>query len=186
MSILEYKEIPPEHSYPLLPGAFNSGIFFGFIINNKFDEYKAHINPQQGLVPSRYSHFTYVDEQATLNLLYGFILHPDEKYIPFVKGFSQIESTFFKYICTKKKFTTAYKKYLDDWGLECKESFGYIADGLYPIDITPTALELCSFLRDFDLNGSYSRCNDLTLLYTYPVWKLFIISNPLQELLDFE
>lgn len=89
-------------------------IFIGCCIKSQYDEERININEQ--LDPQRIDHCE--------RFLYGLLFEPERTYLEFCKDLEKIKSI----------DLYSYNKILLKNNLSCEENFGYLEDGLYPLD----------------------------------------------------
>lgn len=103
-------------------------LFLGYRVKNKLDEKRLSI--KSIYKPKLVSHFT--SDKLEPMFFYGIELFAKNK---FTDLFEILNKEMGTYINNNDEFLNVYKKLLNTYNLSCHNCYGYLADGIYPIDI---------------------------------------------------
>tara|TARA_Y100000310_G_scaffold336481_1_gene421122 strand:- start:8163 stop:8729 length:567 start_codon:yes stop_codon:yes gene_type:complete len=113
-------------------------IFLGIKVKNKFDEERFSIKNMYK--PRLIAHFKR-HTQLEPTFLYGIEIKPKKRYIKMLDLLNS--KMYLNKNCTYENFIQTYRMLLTSFNLSCHNCYGYLADGMYPIDIE----HLCKISR---------------------------------------
>ena len=103
-------------------------VFLGFRVKNKLDESRLSIKNIYN--PKLVAHFT--SQKLNPMFFYGIELSYKSK---FNSLFDILNKEMNLYANNNEKFLSAYKTLLTSYNLSCHTCYGYLTDGIYPVDI---------------------------------------------------
>lgn len=104
-------------------------IILGIQVKNKYDEDRLSIKPEY--LPVHIAHF-HMSKGFEPVYFYGIEINPKKSVQLFLDDLK--DKNFFSRRMNRESTTTEYKELLSKYNLTCDESFGYLADGIFPID----------------------------------------------------
>ena len=104
--------------------------FLGIKVKNKLDERRLQI--KQKYNPKLVAHFKSYSQLEPI-YLYGVEVYFKSKYKKLLELLNK--KIFLKNSCNYEKFLQTYRMLLASYDLSCHSCYGYLADGLYPIDV---------------------------------------------------
>lgn len=159
------QEVDPLR-FPPLDYSKTPLLFIGYVIKNEFDynALKCHENAIE------LGHLCGIDGRIEPIFLRGMSLKPSKVMEHIIKRVCKLHT-----IDTNKIFNK-YIKILNSYNLTCNNSYGYLMDGLYPIDIV-------HLQQMEDNNNTYQEYVDKILIkddipwYFQPELKIFILTK---------
>ena len=104
-------------------------VFLGIKVKNKLDETRFDI--KSIYKPKLIAHFKQ-HTQLEPAFFYGIEIKPKKRYIRLFQLFNNKLSL---HNCSYDEFLNTYRMLLADFDLSCRTCYGYLSDGVYPIDI---------------------------------------------------
>ena len=105
-------------------------VFLGINIKNKYDEARIQIKPKYK--PKSISHFK-LDTELEPVFLYGIEISVKSKYHKLLNKLNS-NQCYSNTLCPKQQISK-YKQLLSLFNLTCDACYGYLSNGIYPVDI---------------------------------------------------
>lgn len=149
-------------------------LHLGFVIKNKFDETRVKIKSKYK--PQYIAHFTKSSKLEPV-YMYGIEINPKLKFKSLLEIIN--EKMYLENFVNYDKFKQTYRIMLSEYGLSCHNCYGYLSDGIYPIDIEHLPLiSKKSFAKELEsgLQGILNN-NKMPWYFKLANFKLFVLGK---------
>ena len=149
-------------------------LYLGFIMKNKFDEARTHIKSKYK--PQYISHFTKSSKLEPV-YMYGIEINPKTEYTPLLNMIN--EKMFLQNFVDYQKFKQTYRMLLSEYNLSCHNCYGYLSDGIYPIDVDHlTTISKKSFSSEIKSGlQKLLKSNEMPWYFKLANFKLFVLGK---------